>query len=190
MAKDKNIRFIRKNGRIIPIKTKKTDGVGPIGRANAAANAGAGIGIFAGAIKNISDDLKNAKNPNYSRQFTGMKPQAVQKYLLKKSFRTAGKYGLIGAGIGAGLGLAGIIKPIGNKKQQEKIASSAPINLAIATGIFIGSGGKLKFPTKLAAKWATSRSAIKKGLIKRRILKRDGDVIHVKFKGKKPKKDS
>ena len=179
------VRFVRIRGRIVPIKRKKKEGpkLGVQGGLNVGASVGAAYGTAYGAFSNLKEALSSSDS-NIQKKYGGLSSKNITKFQLKKM----GKYGLVGAGIGTlvGAGLLSQIK-VPSEGHKKSLESSLPIQPAIATGLYLYGGGRIKGLSKAfkSRKMLSGFSRKFRGFkARKKVIKTKGNVTHVKF-GKK-----
>ena len=163
-----DVKFIRKNGRIIPIRSRK-DGRSPVRKKVDSVITGAGLG---GSLGGLFGLYKGALELG---KFSGSGNVGGAISSINKSL---GKYGLIGAGIGAGLGAVGAIKSTQERTPAQNITTAAMLGFTAAS--YKVGGGKFAIPSGVTNK--VSQVARKFRL--RKVKGREGNVIQADF-GKK-----
>lgn len=184
--KNENVRFVRIRGRIVPMKSKQP--ISDATKVKLTANAGASAGIAVGTIHNLFQSIKDIKNNAYIDSYAGMSPKNVMIHSFRKQGARIGKAGLIGAGIGAGIGLLLKQKPISNKAKKQA-ESSIPSNLILAGGLALLNPSLTMRITKSASPYKAfggdHLSKIKKLFKRSKISGTQSNVIYGKFPGKK-----
>lgn len=201
--REREVRFIRINGRVVPIKKRKIDGVAALGGA-AAISTGAGIYAAESVKKSNFAYARSANLRGASKLVISKKAPAYMKLVRDSAeFRIAGKklarhgFGALAFGVSTASALATLgVHKLSNKNTPEetKMAKSAAISgliTAAGLGVF-GRKAKLGSLVKMARK-ANAKKPVSElfGLWSNQGVKRTAATIKkyskTAYKGPKPK---